>query len=136
MYVPDAFSETDFLKITQLIDEFPLAMFVACKNDDIIVVVSGQKGNIKVDKKEKKFGIWMITESIKFSNVPKYYYIASNRKIEEITNKTEIKKRKLDFNNFELKNNKIDYKNLDKKFLEDALMTSIAGISAAMKNTG
>ena len=80
------------------------------KNDDIIVVVSGQKGNIKVDKKEKKFGIWMITESIKFSNVPKYYYIASNRKIEEITNKSEIKKRKLDFNNFELKNNKIDYK--------------------------
>ena len=88
------------------------------KNDDIIVVVSGQKGNIKVDKKEKKFGIWMITESIKFSNVPKYYYIASNRKIEEITNKTEIKKRKLDFNNFELKNNKIDYKNLDKKWYE------------------
>ena len=25
---------------------------------------------------------------------------------------------------------------LDKKFLDDALMTSIAGISAAMKNTG
>ena len=28
------------------------------------------------------------------------------------------------------------YKNLDKKYLDDALMTSIAGISAAMKNTG
>jgi len=28
------------------------------------------------------------------------------------------------------------YKKLDKKFLEDSLMTSIAGISAAMKNTG
>ena len=81
-------------------------------------MVSGQKGHIKVDKKEKKFGIWMITESIKFSNVPKYYYIASNRKIEEITNKSEIKKRKLDFNNFELKNNKIDYKNLDKNWYE------------------
>ena len=26
--------------------------------------------------------------------------------------------------------------NLDRKFLEDALMTSIAGISAAIKNTG
>ena len=88
------------------------------KNDDIIVVVSGQKGNIKVDKKEKKFGIWMITESIKFLNVPKYYYIASNRKIEEITNKTEIKKRKLDLNSFELKNNKIDYKKVDKKWYE------------------
>ncbi len=32
-----------------------------------------------------------------------------------------------------LKNNK---KMKDKKFLEDAMMTSIAGISAAMKNTG
>ena len=88
------------------------------KNDDIIVVVSGQKGEIKVDKKDNKFGIWMITESKKFSNIPKYYYIASNRKIEDITNKSEIKKRKLDFNNFELKNNKIDYKNLDKKWYE------------------
>jgi phosphoenolpyruvate carboxylase len=28
------------------------------------------------------------------------------------------------------------YKKIDKKFLEDSLMTSIAGISAAMKNTG
>ena len=32
-------------------------------------------------------------------------------------------------------NNK-KYKKIDKKFLDDALMTSIAGISAAMKNTG
>ena len=32
-------------------------------------------------------------------------------------------------------NNK-KYNKLDKKFLDDALMTSIAGISAAMKNTG
>ena len=88
------------------------------KNDDIIVVVSGQKGNIKIDRKEKKFGIWMITESMKFTNVPKYYYIASNRKIKDITNTTEIKKRKLNFNSFELKNNKIDYKILDKKWYE------------------
>ena len=88
------------------------------KNDDIIVVVSGQNGNIKVDRKEKKFGIWMITESIKFTNIPKYYYIASNRKIKDITNTTEIKKRKLDFNSFELKNDKIDYNNLDKKWYE------------------
>ena len=28
------------------------------------------------------------------------------------------------------------YNKLDKTFLDDALMTSIAGISAAMKNTG
>ena len=28
------------------------------------------------------------------------------------------------------------YKKIDKKLLDDSLMTSIAGISAAMKNTG
>ena len=33
-----------------------------------------------------------------------------------------------------INNNK--YKKEDKKYLDDALMTSIAGISAAMKNTG
>ena len=33
-------------------------------------------------------------------------------------------------------NYKKKYKNSDKKYLDDALMTSIAGISAAMKNTG
>tara|TARA_B100000575_G_scaffold277978_1_gene264816 strand:- start:119 stop:871 length:753 start_codon:yes stop_codon:yes gene_type:complete len=88
------------------------------KNDDIIVIVSGQKGEVKVDKKEKKFGIWMVTESIKFSNIPKYYYIASNRKIVEITNTNEIKKRKLDFNNFELINSKIDSKSLDKEWYD------------------
>ena len=58
----------------------------------------------------------MITESIIFSNIPKYYYIASNRKIEDITDISEIKKRKLNFNNFEPTYIKIDYKNLDKNW--------------------
>ena len=35
-----------------------------------------------------------------------------------------------------MKKLKNDKKKKDKKFLEDAMMTSIAGISAAMKNTG
>ena len=89
-------------------------------NDDIIVVVSGENGKIKVDRKEKKFGIWMISDSIKFSNVPKYYYIASNKKIEEITTQKEIIKRGLNFDNFDLINPKINSK---KKYLEwyDAL---------------
>ena len=58
-------------------------------NDDIIVVVSGENGEIKVDKKEKNYGVWMISDSVKFSNVPKYYYIASNKKIEKITTQKE-----------------------------------------------
>ena len=38
--------------------------------------------------------------------------------------------------NIMYKLNSRKFKKLDKKFLDDALMTSIAGISAAMKNTG
>ncbi len=88
------------------------------KNDDIIVIVSGEKGEVKIDKKEKKFGVWMITESVKFSNIPKYYYLASNKKIKEIATAEEIMKRKLDFNNFEFIENKTKYKNLDQEWYE------------------
>jgi phosphoenolpyruvate carboxylase len=35
-----------------------------------------------------------------------------------------------------IKKIKTNKNNLDKKYLNDALLTSIAGISAAMKNTG
>ena len=65
------------------------------KDDDIIVIVSGPKGRVKVEKKSKKYGIWMISDSIIFKDVPNYYYIASNRKIMNITNKNEIKKKDL-----------------------------------------
>jgi len=84
-------------------------------NDDIIVVVSGENGEIKVDKKEKNYGVWMISDSVKFSNVPKYYYIASNKKIEKITTQKEIIKRGLNFDNFNLINPEINSK---KKYLE------------------
>ena len=66
------------------------------KDDDIIVIVSGPKGQVKeVEKKSKKYGIWMISDSIIFNNVPKYYYIASNRKIINITNKMKLLKKDL-----------------------------------------
>ena len=78
------------------------------KNDDIIVIVSGPKGKIKINKKVKKFGIWMTSENIIFSNVPKYYYIASNRKIKDITNKREIIKNGLNFKNLNIVTSNFD----------------------------
>ena len=46
----------------------------------------------------------MISDSIIFNNVPKYYYIASNRKIINITNKKEIIKKGFDLNTLKLGN--------------------------------
>ncbi len=85
------------------------------KNDDIIVIVTGPKGNVKVEKKEKKFGIWIINDSLIFKEVPKYYYIASNRKINEITNRKEIINKSLNLNFVKLEkiNKKLDTIELD-----------------------
>ena len=83
--------------------------------DDIIVKVKGPIGNIKVQKKSKKFGLWAVSDHLIFSNVPKYYYIASNRKISEIASKNEIILREFDFKYLNL--GKVN-KDLDKKKLE------------------
>ncbi len=82
------------------------------KNDDIIVIVTGPKGKIKVEKREKKFGIWITSKSLIFDKVPKYYYIASNRKIDKITNIDEIKDKSLNLNYLKLGkvNKKLDMK--------------------------
>ena len=42
------------------------------KGDDIIVVVTGPKGLVTVQKKEKVFGIWVNTKSVNYINTPKY----------------------------------------------------------------
>ena len=82
------------------------------KNDDIIVIVTGPKGKIKVEKKEKKFGLWVTSNSLIFDKVPKYYYIASNREIDKIVNINEIKDKGLNLNNLKLGkiNKKLDIK--------------------------
>ena len=38
------------------------------KGDDIIVVVTGPKGLVTVQKKEKVFGIWVNTKSVNYIN--------------------------------------------------------------------
>ena len=82
------------------------------KNDDIIVVVSGPRGKIKVEKRERKLGIWVTSKSLIFHKVPKYYYIASNRQIDKITNVEEIKNKNLNLSNLKLGkvNKKLDLK--------------------------
>ncbi len=69
------------------------------KGDDIIVTVEGPKGKVKVQKKEKKFGIWATSETLTFLKVPKYYYVASNRKVSKIVSLEETFLRGLDFQN-------------------------------------
>ena len=97
--------------------------------DDIIVKVKGPRGNIKVQKKSRKFGLWAVSDNVIFSNVPKYYYIASNRKISEIASENEIILREFDFKYLKL--GKVN-KNLDEKELQ----TWKLALSRNMKREG
>src|SRR6056300_1013515 len=54
------------------------------QGDDIIIVVTGPKGLVTVQKKEKKFGMWVNTKKINYINTPKYLSISSNRPLKEI----------------------------------------------------
>jgi len=57
------------------------------KGDDIVVIVTGPKGLVTLQKKEKIFGVWVNTKKVNYINAPKYLSISSNRKINDILNK-------------------------------------------------
>ena len=57
------------------------------QGDDIIVIVTGPKGLVTVQKKEKILGVWVNTKKVNYINTPKYLSISSNRKIDDILNK-------------------------------------------------
>lgn len=73
------------------------------EGDDIIVVVSGPKGLVSVQKKEKVLGVWVNTKKINYINAPKYLYIASNRDINEILNYKTRKISEIGLNNLNVR---------------------------------
>ena len=73
------------------------------KGDDIIVIVTGPKGLVTVQKKEKILGVWVNTRKVNYINAPKYLSISSNRKIEEILNKKTQKISEIGLNNLKIR---------------------------------
>ena len=73
------------------------------KGDDIIVVVTGPKGLVTVQKKEKVFGIWVNTKSVNYINTPKYLNISSNRDINKILNQKTQKISEIGLNNLKIR---------------------------------
>ena len=73
------------------------------KGDDIIVVVTGPKGLVTVQKKEKMFGIWVNTKTVNYINTPKYLSISSNRNIDKILNQKTQKISEIGLNNLKVR---------------------------------
>ncbi len=51
---------------------------------DVIVVVRGPLEDQTVHLKERKLGIWVNTEHLKFDDVPSFYWVSSNRPVYDI----------------------------------------------------
>jgi uncharacterized protein (TIGR02186 family) len=50
----------------------------------IVIVIRGPSGNFMVRKKERIAGMWINTGSVKFTEIPQFYRIASSRDLEKL----------------------------------------------------
>ena len=73
------------------------------KGDDIIVIVTGPKGLVTVQKKEKILGVWVNTKKVNYINTPKYLSISTNRRIDDILNKKTQKITEIGLNNLKIR---------------------------------
>ncbi|MDC0094074.1 TIGR02186 family protein [Alphaproteobacteria bacterium] len=73
------------------------------KGDDIIVVVTGPKGLVTIQKKEKRLGVWVNTKKVNYINAPKYLSISSNRDIDKILNQKTQKISEIGLNNLNIR---------------------------------
>lgn len=64
---------------------------------DVVVVVEGTPVPASVRKKTNVGGLWINTESVRFSSFPAYYAIASTRPIEEIADKAVLNQNQIGF---------------------------------------
>jgi uncharacterized protein (TIGR02186 family) len=73
------------VKITTRFAGTELLLFGAKQGEgDIIVVVRGPWENPVVRKKERVLGVWVNRDEVQFQDVPSYYWVASNKPVEEL----------------------------------------------------
>jgi uncharacterized protein (TIGR02186 family) len=68
-------------------------------NYDLVVTVSGPRADMVTRRKERKFGIWINTDSRQFLNVPSYLALFSNRPYDAIASPEVQRRQQLGLNN-------------------------------------
>ena len=66
---------------------------------DLVVTVAGPRADMVTRRKERKFGIWINTDSRQFLQVPAYLAIFSNRPIDAIASPEVQRRQQLGMNN-------------------------------------
>jgi uncharacterized protein (TIGR02186 family) len=71
----------------------------ADRNYDLVVTVAGPRADMVTRRKERKFGIWINTDSRQFLKVPTYLALFSNRPFEAIASPEVQRRQQLGLNN-------------------------------------
>jgi uncharacterized protein (TIGR02186 family) len=66
---------------------------------DLVVTVSGPRADMVTRRKERKFGIWINTDSRQFLKVPTYLALFSNRPFESIATPEVLRRQQIGLNN-------------------------------------
>ena len=68
-------------------------------NYDLVVTVSGPRADMVTRRKERRFGIWINTDSRQFLKVPSYLALFSNRPFDAIASPEVQRRQQLGLNN-------------------------------------
>src|SRR6187402_3430253 len=66
---------------------------------DLVVTVAGPRADMVTRRKERKFGIWINTDSRQFLKVPTYLALFSNRPFDDIASPEVARRQQLGLNN-------------------------------------
>ena len=66
-------------------------------NHDTILTIKGPKKKLKLQKKDRYFGVWFNTKRITYSNVPNIFFLASSNEIENILPESKLIQENLSF---------------------------------------
>ena len=68
-------------------------------NYDLVVTVSGPRADMVTRRKERRFGIWINTDSRQFLKVPSYLALFSNRPFDAIASPEVLRRQQIGLNN-------------------------------------
>jgi uncharacterized protein (TIGR02186 family) len=90
---------TDNIALNATYDGSELFVFGAIRRDaptppdaaplDIIITIKGPERPVTVRRKDRRFGVWVNTESVRVRRTPSFYAIASTRPVKDVLSETE-----------------------------------------------
>ncbi len=88
----------DVIKIETNFDGKEIIIFGLLEdNHDTILAIRGPSKKLKIQKKDRYFGVWFNSKRVTYSNVPNIFFLASTNKIEEILPESMLIQENLSF---------------------------------------